>query len=399
MFNDREYEERFVWEDDSSKLEREYDDLVKYGKECDRKIEILKNNTNDSKMKKIGFIGLLSTLPIIFMLGSYFNTVISYFNHIYSVSLFMLCVLGVGASIGYIGQKMFTYVSKRKMREFSCAKTNEEILEELFHYEMEKEKIENKKEVIKRIYNGIVSKAKILEYYDNKISFIDKYEGYLPNKLKEKKDNFALAYKVESEELDVLTSKKFLRDKFKSFRSKNGRRETIVGASIPICGILSILLGLPLGLEAVENIVTIMDFVKCMGICFSPSLIVFPITVLYFNNRNKEHQNVFEKLNSKIGSPFLPLKENDDEKNFDDIVSNTIDQMVELGTNLRETTIAYDEMVREESTVNREKVLDNTRTKDNDNEIRLYHKENLAPFRIQSDKIGQNGKKRVRKLY
>ena len=35
MFNDREYEERFVWEDDSSKLEREYDDLVKYGKECD----------------------------------------------------------------------------------------------------------------------------------------------------------------------------------------------------------------------------------------------------------------------------------------------------------------------------------------------------------------------------
>ena len=146
-------------------IEKECCEISEYNYDCENKRDVLKANTNDSKLMKAGFISVVSFIPSIV---ASFGLMDSFTN---GLTLHMTTIMSVAVAtsivFGYVGQKIITSVSKKKMKKFSNAKTNSDILNEMIHYEIEMEKLETKEEILNKMYENIVSKQNILNDYSN----------------------------------------------------------------------------------------------------------------------------------------------------------------------------------------------------------------------------------------
>lgn len=188
-------------------LEKEFSEICEYSDDCENKQKALQANTNDSKLTKTGVIGMLSILPSIFAsMGIAFPITAG-------LSLPITATMGVALAssiaIGYAGQSIITAISKRKMKKFTGAKTNADILEEMMHYEMEIDKSENKKEALRKMFKAIESKQQILSDYSSEFYQIDKYANLTPEDLKKRQEMLSKAYEERMEQLDVLTSQAY----------------------------------------------------------------------------------------------------------------------------------------------------------------------------------------------
>ncbi len=126
-------------------------------------------------------------------------------------------------AIGYVGQIVITSISKKKMKKFTDAKTNADILEEMMRYETEIVKSENKKEVLRKMYENIENKQQILSDFSSEFYQIDKYAKSTSEDLKKSQEMLTKAYDEIIEELDILTSQVYLKYKFQSYRKKRER--------------------------------------------------------------------------------------------------------------------------------------------------------------------------------
>ena len=243
-------------------LEKEFSEICEYSDDCENKQKALQANTNDSKLTKTGVIGMLSILPsifasvgIVFPISAGLSLPITYATGV---------ALASSIAIGYVGQSIITSISKRKMKKFTSAKTNADILEEMMHYEMEIDKSENKKEALRKMYKAIESKQQILSDYSNEFYQIDKYANFTLEDLKKRQEMLSKAYEERMEQLDVLTSQSYLKNKFRSRRKKRERIEGIITSalmmSLPFC----LIIGMPLSLELMRDVTmeTFADFGK-----------------------------------------------------------------------------------------------------------------------------------------
>ena len=358
-------------------LDKEFSEICDYSDDCENKQKALQANTNDSKLTKTGVIGMLSILP------SMFASMGIVFPISAGLSLPITGAMGVALAssiaIGYVGQSIITSISKRKMKKFTSAKTNADILEEMMHYEMEIDKSENKKEALRKMYKAIESKQQILSDYSNEFYQIDKYANLTPEDLKKRKEMLSKAYEERMEQLDVLTSQAYLKNKFRNRRKKRERVEIIITSalmmSLPVC----FLIGMPLSLELMKivTIESMTDFGKILAMCFSPTLVVTPLALPYFIKRDKDFTNAFNNLNQSLGENALSEKPNveyENELNY--MISTKIGEIVELGMEIKEIGYAIEKRSIETATESKDKskektdsILDNLGRKSVDNII------------------------------
>jgi len=364
-------------------IEKEFSEICDYSDDCENKQQTLKANTNDSKLTKTGVIGMLSIIP------SMFASIGIVFSVSAGLALPITGAMGVALAssiaIGYAGQSIITSISKKKMKKFTGAKTNADILEEMMHYEMEIDKAENKKKALRKMYKTIESKQQILSDYSSEFYQIDKYANLTPKDLKKRQEMVSKAYEERIEQLDVLTAQAYLKNKFRSRRKKRERIEGIITSalmtSLPVC----FLIGMPLSLELMRDVTmeTFADFGKYIAMCFSPTLVVTPLSLPYFIKRDKDFMNAFNNLNQSLGENALSEKPNVEYENeLKNIISTKLCEIVELGIELKEIGYAIEK--RSAETINESKDKSKEKTWDDlmytEEEIRHYTPESPVPF-------------------
>lgn len=344
-------------------LEKEFSEICNYSDDCENKQKALHANTNDSKLTKTGIIGMLSIFPSIFASMSIAFPITA------GLSLPITATMGVALAssiaIGYAGQSIITAISKRKMKKFTGAKTNADILEEMMHYEMEIDKSENKKEALRKMYKAIESKQQILSDYSSEFYQIDKYANLTPEDLKKRQEMLSKAYEERMEQLDVLTSQAYLKNKFRSRRKKRERVETIIASALMMSFPFCFVIGMPLSLELMKNatIESMADFVKILAMAFSPTLVVTPLSLPYIIKRDKDFTNAFNNLNQSLGENALSEKPNVEYENeLKNMISTKLCEIVELGIELKEIGYVIEKRSTETTTESKEETKKQDKT-------------------------------------
>lgn len=373
-------------------IEEECCEISEYNYDCENKRDVLKANTKDSKLMKAGFISVVSFVPS--MVAS-FGLMDSFTN---GLTLHMTTIMSVAVAtsivFGYVGQKIITSVSKKKMKKFSNAKTNSDILNEMIHYEIEMEKLETKEEILNKMYENIVSKQNILNDYSNDFCQIDKYENTSNDTLNEKQEMLSKAYNERMIQLDNLTLQKYLMQKFGAYREKKFKIENIIAGTIMASMFFCLSIGVPLAFEVYElpAIESLVDLVKYFALVFSPTFLVAPLSIPYFVKRNNDFTNVFNNLNQSLGENALSDKPNHKYENgLRSMISLKKEEVIELGIKLKE--INYEIEKRNLEISNDEKAKSN----DKKEVLHLYNidtiNQNNDLQHVQSDNISV--KKRV----
>lgn len=309
-------------------IEKEFSEICDYSNDCKNKQKVLDANTNDSKFTNIGNIGILSLLPFLFIVYPVTAGISTAFGVAFALSL----------AIGYVGQFIITSISKRKMKKFTSAKKNSDIVEEMMYYEMEIYKSKNRKEALREMYKSIESTQLILG--DDSIEFYqNKYENLTPEDLKRRKEMLSKAYEERMEQLDVLT----LQDYFKkrNLGSKRERVGNIIIYALMISLLISFLIGMPLIGESMKA--GIEDMGRLFAISFSPALVVTPLSLLYFIKRDKDFMKAFHNLNQSLGENALSEEPNiENEKELKNMISLKLSEIVKLGVELKEIGYAIE---------------------------------------------------------
>ena len=309
-------------------IEKVFSEICDYSNDCKNKQKVLDANTNDSKFTNIGNIGILSLLPFLFIVYPVTAGISTAFGVAFALSL----------AIGYVGQFIITSISKRKMKKFTSAKKNSDIVEEMMYYEMEIYKSKNRKEALREMYKSIESTQLILG--DDSIEFYqNKYENLTPEDLKRRKEMLSKAYEERMEQLDVLT----LQDYFKkrNLGSKRERVGNIIIYALMISLLISFLIGMPLIGESMKA--GIEDMGRLFAISFSPALVVTPLSLLYFIKRDKDFMKAFHNLNQSLGENALSEEPNiENEKELKNMISLKLSEIVKLGVELKEIGYAIE---------------------------------------------------------
>ncbi|MBE6152771.1 MAG: hypothetical protein E7166_00895 [Firmicutes bacterium] len=342
-------------------LEKEFSEIGDYCNECENKQKVLQANTTASKFTKTGTIGVVSLLPTIVAGVSIIAPISSAFTLPLTASLGVAFASSV--AIGYAGQAIITARAKKKMKEFTDAKTNADILEEMMHYEMEIDKSENKQEALRKMYKSIESRQQILSDYSSEFYQIDKYADLTTETLKERQEMLTRAYNERMEQLDVLTSQAYLKNKVKLNRKKRHRIENIISYALMMSFPFCLLIGMPLSIELMRNttLETMAEFGKLMALCFSPTLVVAPLSIPFFAKNNNDFMNAFNNLNKSLGENALSEKPNveyEDELKY--MISTKIGEIVELGMELKEVGYAIEKRSVETATESKDKSKEKT---------------------------------------
>lgn len=383
-------------------LEKEFSEICDYSEDCENKQKVLQANTNDSKFIKTGIIGILSLIPSIIASISIIAPIPAGLSLPITVS--MGVALASSIAIGYAGQSIITSISKKKMKKFTGSKTNADILEEMMHYEMEIAKAENKKEALRKMYKTIESKQQILSDYSGEFCQIDKYANLTPEDLKKRQEMLSKAYEERIEQLDVLTSQAYLKNKFKSRRKTREKIENIITCALMISLLVCFLIGMSLSLELMKNttLESMADFGKILAMCFSPTLVVTPLALPYFIKREKDFTHVFNKLNQSLGENALSEKPNVEYENeLKNMISTKIGEIVELGMELREIGYAIEKRSLETPTESKDKSKGKSwdELMYTEEEIKHYTLESHVPFNPETIfEITENTEEQTDKL-
>lgn len=317
-------------------IEKEFSEICDYSNDCKNKQKVLDANTNDSKFMTISTIGILSVLPFVVIVDPVTAGLSTTFGVAYAASL----------AIGYVGQFIITSISKRKMKKFTSAKKNSDIVEEMMHYEMEMCKSKNRIAALRLMYMNIESIQQSLgddfiEYHQNK------YENLTPEDLKKRKEMLSKAYEERMEQLDVLTSQAYLKDRI--HRSKRERVGNSIIYALMISLLISFLIGMPLMVESMKA--GIEDMGRLFAISFSPALVVTPLSLLYFIKRDKDFMKAFHNLNQSLGENALSEEPNIEYENkLKYMISSKLSEIVKLGVELKEIGYAIEKINVETST-------------------------------------------------
>ena len=118
-----------------------------------------------------------------------------------------------------------------------------------------------------------------------------------------------------------------------------------------------LIIGMPLSLELTRGatLETMAEFGKIMALCFSPTLVVAPLSIPFFAKNNNDFMKAFNNLNQSLGEKALSEKPNVEYENeLDYMISTKIGEIVELGMELKEISYAIEKRSSETTTDNKE---------------------------------------------
>ena len=268
-------------------------DSDKYSKQAEECYERVKAVSASKSENKLLFTSILSIIPFMGVTGAIAFNMPEVASHV-PVEAIPYITLASSAGIGSIGTKMFfkKWGITDKLKSFSKARTDKELLVEEIQNEIEFEQAINRRLVM-----------------DKAMYFLD--EGYIKGIVPEESENVSSSKNLERkyEMLDLLSARKVLTEKFADVRNGNNNKFKFC-AECMLAGMLTMYCGS-------------MPFVwsnQLLGYGGNPVAVLSPFaagtlgTGAYIIMRKKDRENVFHQFNSD-------LPNNDDQSmNIDDLI-------------------------------------------------------------------------------
>lgn len=331
------------------KLIKEYNDLVDYHNYCINKAEILYKNTKKNKTEITSGLTIVAFIPV-FIAGISLVQRIGMSVTPINMALFMASTTAASVSIGHLGQRLITLNAKRRMRTFTTAYKNRQIIKELANYEIEKAQTEKKMQIIDTILNKIESKENILA----EITKDGKYKVTTNNlTVEELNKNYELMlqnYNSKMEDLDILVSQNFLRTKFRDYRKNWDRVPNAISKGVVISLLLSFTTCLALLVNKVKTVPVEneLDFIKQIFNGFIPGLALTPITIPLMIRRSNDNVYAFNELNDELGEYSLNQKpDKQKEENLEQNIEKLTNELIELGYSIKETEYTLKTITKE----------------------------------------------------
>ena len=316
--------------EDLEKTNEELKEEIKNNNEIiassDRKAIIVNANQFEYKFLSVFPLFLFSYLGL---LGAYALLAANGIFASVPTEIIALVISGSSLGIGTVGNEMLDrkLKVKEKFNEFSNAKTQYEKLEEEIKYTIESEKAKNRNKVVKEAMNLLISKQIIFDSLSNKYNFFNENNSHTIEESKEIVDKLSKNLKDRVNELDVLSTKKVLHEKFLSVRMKY---KQVIDIMVP--GLLSGLL-----LMLMVNFPFIIARVSETVIYGSIAPVLAPMAVGitgvsgYMVKKNKDYKRLFDKLNNDLGENALPAVINEAVTEKLDIDNEIEDKIIEVG--------------------------------------------------------------------
>jgi len=333
-------------------LEKEYNLNSKEIRKLKEKIKVLELNTIEGKVD-VFTKSFAVSFPIIMILsviiGISFPTVIS--SIIGTNPLYILRDLFLGSIIsGFIVERIISKVNHKKINKFSGAKTEYQKREEMFGYELEKQKLNDKNNAINKAY-GFVSdlETKVdvcnLDFGNSNMSKEEQENNN--KKLRENINN-------KERELEILSTQLFLNRNFIMQRTRLGKLGTIgtpfaIGLLTSMVAVVGSMVFTPtIFMESVAAAESILRNTALIGGSLGVVASSLPTYL-----RNKQNRRIFNKFNDRLGENKLPENIDSDIKERRKIVTKGNKIIEELAT----AHLTYQDSTRELERIQKEEFI------------------------------------------
>lgn len=245
---------------------------------------------------------------------------ISKINAFFPGISYPLTLVGSSLIMGTIGSKLFNkkYDTKKRFDNFSTSVTESEKLEEEVQYYIELQKANNLNKVIDKSMAELNNVQRYHSNYNIKLQSkeeIDQRMATLSNIIKE-----------QSDELNILTTKKVLRNQFKNIRSRFNKIENFL--QMPVMFGLTCLCLTALPVILVPELVPSSSLFTTLSLTAVPFSLGIVSSGIYFSKKYSSYKKAFNNLNKQLGSESLNENLNEIEKeNFEELINITINEL------------------------------------------------------------------------
>lgn len=267
---------------------------------CDGRMRIANANSFEYKATNILGFSLLGYL-IVFLLSSIIFKNLSIPVLAYQT---MVITSSIGLGTLFTNSLFKKYKIKERLKMFSESKTDIEKLQEEVNYQIESEKACNRNKVIKETLDTINSTESMVNELSNKYDITEKYSSRSKEELENSIEEISNLIKEKYNELDILSSKKVLHDRFWKIRSKFDKNANLIAYSLIVGVFASGIVGIPfITFNSIAATSTILA--RTLSV-FWPLVIGSMGTFVYFIKRNKDYEKVFNNYNSQLEDEALP---------------------------------------------------------------------------------------------
>lgn len=265
---------------------------------------------------------------------------------IFSSAQYTAILFASSLGIGTIMKKTLLKNAKLKdrLKAFSKAKTQAQLIEEEVNYKIELEKAKTRNHVVDKAISTLGIEAKTYDKMSKKYNIYDKTVVNSENDIKQELENLSSFIKEQYEEMDLVITQKVLHDRFWKIRSSWLRKLNILIASL-IGGIgVSIFAMFPmLMITPTTNLITLL----------TPTIIGALCGTSYMAKRNQDYKSTFHHLNSKLGKDALPETTVDidpvvaacqDQNTLNNVIENKIGEISAVIVQLKEQQRALEKI-------------------------------------------------------
>lgn len=267
---------------------------------CEGRMRITNVNSFEYKATNILCFSLLGYL-IVFLLSSIIFKNLSIPVLAYQT---MVITSSIGLGTLFTNSLFKKYKIKERLKMFSESKTDIEKLQEEVNYQIELEKACNRNKVIEETLDTINSTESMVNELSNKYDVKEKYSSKSKDEIEKSIEEISNLIKEKYIELDILSTKKTLHDKFWKIRFKFDKNANLIAYSL-IAGVFaSGITGIPfITFNSIAAGSTILA--RTLSV-FWPLVIGSMGTFVYFLKRNKDYEKVFNNYNSQLEDAALP---------------------------------------------------------------------------------------------
>lgn len=290
-------------------MKREWFERIKseLEKEKEQNNEQILINSKRAKLSKLNQFELKTQLTLVLSMLGYVGLVaacmiltkifgITTITNIIPAEIFPVVLVGGSLAIGTIINKVV--YKKQKIKErfkaFSTSKKQADKLEELVHYQTELQKTYNRNRVIDETISVLNSNQSVLSKISSRYDLIDRNSPKTEEEAKQNIKELSSFIKEQYEQLDLLTTKEVLHDRFGRVKPDFFDVAVILMSSITLGALPATCIPAWMLKDAITNgslFITVCELVLSAIVVGSS---------MYIIKRSKDHKKVFNKLNAQL---------------------------------------------------------------------------------------------------
>ena len=234
-------------------------------------------------------------------------------------------VAGASVLIGITGEELLTRKLKyqERLKKFTKSKTKKERLEESTKYEIEKEKLISANKILKKNYDDLLANERLINSLSTSYNITEKdVDERSKEEISNSIENTNNILQKKQQEVDIATTKSFLKEKFWKARDKAFRFTDVF--MFGMMGGMGFMLFCDMPIICLNQLENIQFQASFFGI-LAPAVIGGLFGSGYLIKRTHDYISVFKTLNNQLGDNAISeIRDYEEDEQFAKNLENVI---------------------------------------------------------------------------